>query len=230
MPQHIRREIENLKKLILDLSAMVEENLYNAVHSIGKRDSSIANKTIEADFEVNEMEIDIEEECLKVLALYQPVAADLRYIVMLMKINADLERISDLSRNIAERSLHLVNREKVEIPFDFSEMAETTMWMLKKSMDAFVNQDLELAQTVTSKDDEVDEINRRMYDVVKTDVRKNLQNLDQLVDLLCISRNIERIADHSVNIAEDVIYMIDGKIVRHKLKCSNTDDRHPSNK
>lgn len=230
MPQHIRREIENLKKLILDLSAMVEENVYNSVNSIGKRDSRIAKKTIESDSEVNEMEMNIEEECLKVLALYQPVATELRFIVMLMKINADLERISDIARNIAERSLHLADKEKVDIPFNFSEMADITMWMLKKSMDAFVNQDLELAQSVTSRDDEVDEINRHMYDRVKTDVRENIANLDQLVDILCISKNLERIADHSVNIAEDIIYMISGKIVRHKLKCYSIDDGLPSNK
>ena len=218
MPAHLNREIEKLKRMILNLSAVVEESVYNAVHSIDKRDTRLGKKSIESDTDVNKMEMDIEEECLKILALYQPVATDLRFITMLMKINSDMERINDLATNIAERGVTLSSQVKVDIPFNFVAMVEITMWMLKKSMDAFVNQDAVLARAVSDRDDEVDQINREMYDKVKTGIRENLENLDQMVHLLCVSRNLERIADHAVNIAGDIIYMIEGKIVRHNPK------------
>lgn len=218
MTLHMTREIEKLKKMILALSAVVEDSVYNAVNAIDRRDGKLAEKTVATNHEVNIMEIDVEEECLKILALHHPVATDLRYIVSIIKINSDLERISDLASNIAERAVYLSSCEKISVPFRLQEMAEITLWMLKNSIDALVNYDPELAKTVCHKDDDVDAINRDMYDKVKKGIQEEIVHLDQFVHLLCVSRHLERIADHAVSIAEDILYMIEGKIVRHTPK------------
>lgn len=217
----LRREIDILKNNILAMSAVVEENFYRAVQAIEKRSDAIANKVIETESEINQMEINIEEECLKILALHQPVANDLRYIVSILRINSDMERIGDLATNIAERAIYISSQPKIDIPFNFTGMTEKTVWMLKRSLDAFVNLDVNIAHLVCTKDNEVDILNREMYDKIKTGITNHMEYIDQFIHLLCISRNIERIADHAVNISEDVIYMIEGKIIRHGVKNYN---------
>lgn len=213
---HMQREFEKLKKKLLALSALVEESVVSAVKSIRDHDVALANRVIEGDMAIDEREVDIEEECQKVLALHQPVAHDLRFIIAVLKINNELERIGDASVNIAERSLFLGKQERVDIPFDFTGMAEKAHEMLHRALDALVNEDAALAYEVIASDDEVDAINREMYSRVKDGIRKDPGQLEALIHLLSVARHVERIGDHASNIAEDVIYLTKGEIVRHK--------------
>jgi phosphate transport system protein len=218
MTVHLERELDRLKKKILALGAIVEERVRMAIKAMETRDRELAKKVIEADDEIDQIEVDVEEGCLKILALYQPVAIDLRFIVAVIKINNDLERIGDIAVNIAERAAFLATQVKVDIPFDFAGMAEKTQSMLKKSLDSLVNMDADLAWEVGAADDEVDAINRDMYLQVQDGIRKNIERMECLIHLLQASRHLERIADHATNIAEDVIYMINGEIVRHRAE------------
>ncbi|MBK7142354.1 MAG: phosphate signaling complex protein PhoU [bacterium] len=215
MSTHLRREIEKLKRQLLTLSAIVEGSVQKAVRSISERDAKLARQVLDTDGTIDQMEVDVEEECLKILALHQPVATDLRFIIAVLKINNDLERIGDLSVNIAERAIYLSGQEKIEIPFDFPKMSALTQSMLHRSLDALVNADRALADAVCAADDELDKINREMYSRVKAGIRNQPERLDSLIHLLAVSRQLERIGDHATNIAEDVIYMIEGTIVRH---------------
>ncbi|MCX6829757.1 MAG: phosphate signaling complex protein PhoU [candidate division Zixibacteria bacterium] len=215
MPHHLQREIEKLKKKILSLCASVEENVRMAVKSIEDRDAALAERVVGQDPEIDQSEVDLEEDCLKILALHQPVAIDLRFIIAVLKINSDLERIGDLAVNIAERAQFLSTQPRIAIPFDLDALAEKTQDMLKKSLDSLVNLNTALARDVCRTDDDVDEINREMYDLVKDAIRAHPEQLDILIPYLSVSRYLERIADHATNIAEDVIYMIEGVITRH---------------
>ncbi len=215
MERHLQRELDRLKKRILSLGAIVEERVRMAVKAIETRDGLLAQKIIDQDYEIDDAEMEIEEECLKILALHQPVAVDLRFISAVIKINNDLERIGDEAVNIADRVAIIAKREKLDIPFDYSEMAEKTETMLKKSLDAVVNMDLDLAVNVCISDDEVDEFENKAYDVIKQAMQDNPNRVGYLINLLLISRHLERIADHATNIAEEVVYMIEGEIVRH---------------
>ncbi len=202
----------------MSLCAMVEESVANAVLSLRDRNSDLARRVIDSDIQIDDLEVDIEEECQKILALHQPVAHDLRYIIAVLKINAELERIGDASVNIAERALVLSETERVDIPFNFTGMAEKARSMLKRSIDALVTQDTKLAYAVIASDDEVDAINREMYDQVKAGIRRHPEHMEALIHLLSVSRHLERIGDHASNIAEDVIYLTKGDIVRHKTE------------
>jgi phosphate transport system protein len=216
MTTHFRRETEKLKASLLSLSSVVEEHVWQAVRSVETRDTALAQSVIESDIEVDSEEVEIEEECLKLLALYQPVAVDLRFIVAVLKINNDLERIGDLAVNIAQRSLMLAARKPIEIAFNLSGMAEKARLMLKKSLDSLVRIEPELAREVCAADEEVDEMNREMHDLVKKGIVESPDRVHCLLQLLLVSRSLERIADLSTNIAEDVIYMAEGVIVRHR--------------
>lgn len=218
MPKHLQREIERLKKRILALSAVVENHVAQAVRAVRERDAARAREIIEKDSEVDQGEVEVEEECLKILALHQPVAIDLRFIIAVLKLNNDLERIGDLAVNIAERAVFLSRVLPSPVPFELEGMAEKTRLMLKKSLDALVNMDAALASEVCIADDEVDAINRDMYEQVKAAIRKHPDHLDALINTLSVSRHLERIADHATNIAEDVLYMVEGKIVRHHVE------------
>lgn len=218
MTMHMKNEIEKLKQKLLALSSRVEEQLWLSVKSIKDRDCALAFCVIEQDIEIDEDEVDVEEECLKILALYQPVAVDLRFIVTAFKINNDLERIADLSVNIAERSEFLSRHEPVDIPFDFDLMAEKTRSMLRDSITSLVNLDCVQAYGICRRDDEVDAMNKEMYDQVKQGILEQPKHIESLIHLLSVSRHLERIADHATNIAEDVIYMVEGRIIRHKTE------------
>lgn len=218
MSIHIRREIASLKKAILALGAAVEETLYKAMKSLEKRDKALAEQVMQEDSIIDRTEVEIEEDCLKVLALHQPVAGDLRLIIAILKINNDLERVGDLAVNIAERAAFLATKEKVEIPPDFMKMSEISRDMLKKSLDALVTEDSALAHKVCGMDDAVDAINREMYMLIQEEIGKDPSKMERLIHLLSVSRHLERVADSATNIAEDVIYMIDGQIVRHKVE------------
>ena len=227
MERHLQKEIEKLKKKILSLGAMVEERVRMAVQAHETRNGDLATKIIDADSEIDEIEVEIEEECLKVLALHQPVAVDLRFISAVIKINNDLERIGDEAVNIAERVINISKRPPVTVPFDFSVMAEKTEAMLKGSLDALVNLDVDLAYKICLLDDEVDEINHSIYDKIKEAISRQPDRVGYLINLLLISRHLERIADHATNIAEEVIYMIEGEISRHRKDVFNSDRAKP---
>jgi phosphate transport system protein len=218
MTAHMQKEIENLKVRLLALCAAVEKSLCLAVQSVKSRDASLARGVIDDDAQIDQMEVDLEEECLKILALHQPVAIDLRFIITALKINNDLERIGDLAVNIAERGEFLAGQEPVSAPFDFETMAEKTQWMVTESIDSLVDMDCKRAYEVCAADDEVDAINRKMYKQVEASIVAHPDWAQALLHLLSISRHLERVADHATNIAEDVIYMVEGKIVRHKAE------------
>jgi phosphate transport system protein len=222
MAQHLQREIDKLKKEILSLGALVENSVQIAVRAIDDRDSTLAEKVVKSDFEIDQAEVNLEENCLKILALHQPVAIDLRFIIAVLKINNDLERIGDLAVNIAERVKFITSQPNVRIPFDLPGLAEKTSWMLRNSLDSLVKFDTSIASHVIAADDEVDAINREMYDLVKNAIKAHPEHVDALIPYLSVSRYLERIADHATNISEDVIYMVDGVIARHR-----TEEFHP---
>jgi phosphate transport system protein len=218
MRSHLDREFEKLKKQILSLSADVEESVMKAVNSVVNRDPILGEEVIAADEEIDFSEVDVEEEVLKILALHQPVAGDLRFVLAILKINNDLERVGDEAVNIAERSIFLANHPLPIPPFDFNVMANKAQNMLRMSLDSLMNVDALTAKKVCKLDDEVDELNRMMYSHVQTAIRQNPEYVENLIHLLSISRHLERIADYATNIAEDVIYMIEGTIIRHKTE------------
>lgn len=223
MTTHLQREIEKLKKKLLYMGAEVEELLRIAVDALLSRNVKLAEEAIKSDERIDHLEVEIEEECLKILALHQPVATDLRYVVAVLKINNDLERIGDLAVNIAERATYLSAQEKLHIPLDFKGMTELTQLMLKKSLDSVVSMDNHLAREVRASDDEVDNINRVMYDVISEYIINNPTQVEGALHVLSASRHLERIADQATNIAEDVIYMVEGEIVRHQPETYNPD-------
>lgn len=216
MPALLQKEIENLKNRILSLGAMVEEHVSMVIKAVETNDSDLADRIIASDIKIDEIEVEVEEECLKVLALHQPVAVDLRFITAVIKINNDLERIGDEAANIAERVVYLASRPPLKVSFDYKLMSEKTRAMLKSSLDALVNLDIDLAYKVRLQDDEVDHINQEIFEKVRESVIENPERAGSLINLLSISRHLERIADHATNIAEEVIYMIEGVIPRHK--------------
>ena len=218
MAMHLLREIEHLKKEILMVGAMAELSVREATKAIETYDSVLARQVIEKDAQLDQMEVDVEEVCLKTLALHQPVATDLRFIVAVLKINNDLERVGDLAVNIAERALFLTSRPRIDIGFDFSAMAVGVQSMLKMSLDALVNYDADQAHRVSAKDDAIDAMNRQMYRLVQRAILDHPECTETLIHMLSAVRHLERIADHATNIAEDVIYMIKGQIVRHQAE------------
>jgi phosphate transport system protein len=212
---HIARETEKLKRRLLTLGADVEELYLQAIRSLEEMDEALAKQVATSDDRIDRQEVDIEEECLKVLALHQPVANDLRFIVSVLKINNDLERIADLAVNIAERALDLMKYNRIAIPFEFTAMSQKVYSMVKKSLDSLVNLDLHEAHEVIALDDEVDALHHKSYGMVMEQIRQHPDCLEALISYLVVSRYLERIADQSTNIAEDVHYLIEGDIVRH---------------
>jgi phosphate transport system protein len=216
MAKHLQNELNKLKLQLLSLGAAVEESVQKAVKSVATRDINLAKEILESDEIIDKLEVEVEEEALKILALYQPVANDLRMVVAILKINNDLERIGDLSVNIAEQAYYVGQHKNLQLPFDFQTMAEKTAQMLKKSLDSLVKYDANLAYEVCYADDEVDKIHRSLYPILYSEVKREPNNIEIMIRFLSISRNVERIADYTTNIAEDVIYMINGSIVRHQ--------------
>jgi phosphate transport system protein len=212
---HLQREIDRLKRKVLALGALVEDNLRLAFQAIDQRDAAKAQRVIATDVLIDQNEVDVEEECLKILALYQPVAGDLRFVAAVIKINSELERIGDLSANIAERALQLVDEHPVAVPLRVAVMADRTWTILEKALDALVRQDAVLARQVLVADDEVDELYAELIDELKAVIRADLEHLDAIVLLFSVARYLERLADHATNIAEDVLYMVEGEIQRH---------------
>ena len=213
--KHFSRELEKIKKEILSLGAKVEEQVRMAIQAVETNDAELAKQIIKSDFNIDEMEVEIEEDCLKILALHQPVAVDLRFLIAVIKINNDLERIGDQAVNIAERVDVIAKRDLSEFFFDYTSMGEKVQQMLKMSLDALVNMDYDVAYSVVMRDDEVDQIKGDAYDRIKQAMSKHPDKIGYLINLLLISRHLERLADHTTNIAEEVIYLIEGEIIRH---------------
>jgi len=213
----IGHELDRLEKQLLTLTAVVEESVQLAIKALEECNHELAKKVVDNDAQVNRMEVELEEECLKILALHQPVANDLRMIVVILKINNDLERIADQAVNISERAIAICEVEKVKNRLNIDQMAEKVLDMLGKSLDSLVNTDLKMARAVLDLDDEVDTIHSQNYKEFKDHVRQDPQLVDQLLNYLTVSRHLERIADLATNIAEDVIYLNEGEIIRHTI-------------
>lgn len=215
MSGHLSRELEKIKKEILSLGAMVEHRFQRAVYAVKSGDTKLAQKIIDSDFEIDEREIEIEEECLKILALHQPVATDLRFLVAVIKINNDLERIADYACNISRRFI-FSSHDPGRFTFDYTSMSEQTARMLKKSLDALVKMDVDMAYEVRDMDAVVNDLRNKAYDTMKQNIIEHPQMVGEIINMYLISRHMERIGDHCTNIAEEVIYLIEGEIVRHR--------------
>ena len=215
MIKHFHKELDKVKKMILSLSTLVEERVNLAIISVMKNDADIALNIIRSDQDIDEREVEIEEECLKIIALHQPVAIDLRFLITVIKINSDLERIGDQAVNIAERVQVTAKQNPCDFTFDYTVMADKAQKMLHDSMDAFVNLDADLAYGVIEMDDEVDRMQSEAYDQIKQAMADKRDCLSYLINLLLVSRHLERLADHATNIAEEIIFLVEGEIVRH---------------
>ena len=221
MTIHFRREIDKLKKLILSLGAIVEETVQKAITALENKDIKLAKIIIKNDNIVDEKEVEVEEECLKILALYQPVASDLRYIVSVLKINNDLERVGDIAVHIAERIPSIASSSEPEIlrkKINFDRMVEIVVNMLKMSLDALINLDTNLARQICKMDDEIDHLHELMFNIVEELIIAEPKHSSLFLQYLSVSRYLERIADLTTNIAEDVVYLVEGEIARHDKK------------
>ncbi|HUL30272.1 MAG TPA: phosphate signaling complex protein PhoU [Thermodesulfobacteriota bacterium] len=215
METHFQKELEDLKEELLKMAALVEDAIHHAVQSLVKRDSGLIQKTFEGENRINAMELAIEDRCLKLLALRQPMAADLRFITSAMKITTDLERMGDQAVNIAERAVSLNQEPQIKPYLDIPRMAETAESMVKDVLDAFVNHDSKLARSVCERDDLVDGLNDQVFRELLTFMNSDPQTITRAIHLMIVCRCLERIADHATNIAEDVIFMLDARVIKH---------------
>ena len=207
--------MQALKNRLLSMGAMVEERVHQAVVALMERNAQAAEIIIAGDVEVNDLQIEVDDRCLKLLALQQPMASDLRLITAAMKINADLERIGDQAVNVAENSLKLMTAAPLKPIIDLPRMAEIAEGMTRDSLDAFVRKDAALARSVLARDDEVDQLKDHIFRVLLTYMMADPGTIERALSLILVSRNLERIADHATNIAEDVIFVVEAKDVRH---------------
>jgi phosphate transport system protein len=218
MSKHLERDMEYLHREILALSAIVEDMLDRVARALRSRNVELAQTVIQSDEEVDAREVRIEEECLKMLALHQPAAGVLRRIATVLKANADLERIADLATNIAERAQALVEYPDFPLPPQLSQMADLATEMLQASLDSFVNLDANQARRVIRLDDQVDRLNDEIIADLQQKMMDSPDAVRPALHFFSATRHIERIADHATNIAEDVIYLVEGEIARHKQK------------
>lgn len=216
METHFQQELNKLKEQILKMGGLAEQAINNAVEALVKRDTALAEKTIREDGKINEMEILIDEQCLRLLALHQPMAADLRFITSAMRINYELERIGDQAVNIAERVVILNQEPQLKPYIDIPRMTEITKKMVKDVLDAFVNRDPVLARNVCQRDDEVDALNDQVFRELLTYMMSDPKTITRAVNLIIVSRCLERIADHTTNIAEGIIFMVKALVIKHR--------------
>jgi phosphate transport system protein len=224
MSKHLQRDLENLQRDLFTQAASVEEAIHKAIFALQHRDPGPAHEVIDGDRQIDEDENHIEEECLKVLALHQPVAVDLRRTAAVLKINAELERMADLAEDIAERAVHLAHLPAVEIPEKLQRMTDLTTMMVRQSLDSFVNLDARQARRVCRLDDEVDRYNSEIIADMIALIHKSPELVEQGMSLFSATRHLERIADHATNIAEDVVYLVEGIIIRHHPEAVETED------
>jgi phosphate transport system protein len=217
LQRHLQRDLDRLKKEILQLGNMVEAGINNAILALNNRRPELAEIVLVDEKQIDEKEVVIEEDCLKILALHQPVAMDLRFIVMVLKVNNDLERMGDFAVNVAHRAIFLANTAPIPVPEEFSKVMCTNIpTMVHNSLDAMVKLDVDLARSVIAMDDKVDDVNRQMYGEFKRIVEEDTSTIERALGLLSVSRYLERVADLATNIAEDVIFMVEGEVIRHR--------------
>ncbi len=213
--RHFEEELEQLKNKLLEMSSLVESAIYRSVTSVVEKDSEPANEVLRIEVRVNQLEIEIDDFAVNLLALHQPMAADLRFIISGIKINNDLERMGDLAVNIAQRALALIEEPVIQPMIDIPHIAALVQSMVRKSLDAFVSGDVALARSVLASDDGVDDLRSASFHELISFMERDPHNIRQAVSLLSVVRNLERIADHATNIAEDVLFMTKGIDVRH---------------
>jgi phosphate transport system protein len=216
MAKHLQRDLDNLQRDLLALAGLVEDSIHKAIRALQQRDVELAQEIIDGDNQIDNEENHIDEECLKILALHQPVASDLRRIIAAMMINTDLERMGDLAEEIAERAIHLAKPPLVPIPRKLQKMTDLTTMMVRQSLDSFVNLNTTQARTVMRMDDEVDRYNVEIIDEIMQAMKSSPEMIDPGISLFSATRHLERIADHATNIAEDVVYLVEGEMVRHR--------------
>jgi phosphate transport system protein len=212
---HFEEEMQALKNRLLNMGALVEERVHDATHALIDRRLETAERIIGSDQDVNDLQIEIDDRCLRLLALQQPMASDLRLITAAMKINADLERIGDQAVNIAEQAVRILAHPPLKPIIDLPRMAEISERMTRESLDAFVRKDAKLARAILARDDEVDQLKDQVFRVLLTYMMADPGTIERALGLILISRHLERIADHATNIAEDVIFVVEAKDVRH---------------
>jgi phosphate transport system protein len=211
----MEKELRHLKELLVKMSVFVETAIKDAVNALVERDDEMATKVIAGDHAINALDVQIDEECIRILACTQPMAQDLRFITTAMKITTDLERIADNAVNIAERALEL-NKEPLLKPYiDIPRMSRIAQRMVVDTINAYINKDNALAKDVIMRDDEMDELNEGIWEELMAIMMKDPSTISRAVKITYVSKYLERIADHATNIAEDVIYMAKGKIIRH---------------
>ncbi len=213
--RHLHRDLERLKRSILAMGGLVETAFDTALTALIDRRVALADEVVHGDDRIDARELEIEDECLKMLALHQPVARDLRFIITVLKVNNDLERMGDLAVGIAERAAFLAARPPLDAPTVLPEIAEKVRRMVRDALDALVSQDTGLARKVMSADGEVDELHRRMYGIVAELVQRDAARAERALCVLTASRNLERTADLATNIAEDVVFLVEGEVLRH---------------
>jgi phosphate transport system protein len=220
METHFQQELNHLKSELLRMAGLVERAISNAVEALVKRDTALAERTIREDTQINDLELIIDDLCLKLLALHQPMAADLRFITSAMRINIELERIGDLAVNIGERVISLKEEPQLKPYIDIPRMAEIAQGMVQDVLNAFVQGNPELARSVCQRDDEVDALNNQVFRELLTFMMADPKTITRAVHLIIVSRCLERIADHATNIAEGVIFMTQAKVIKHHADAS----------
>ena len=216
MSKHLQRDLDQLQRDILALASLVEMSIHKAIRALRERNVNLAREVIAGDAQIDSEETQIDEECLKMLALHQPVAIDLRRITAAMMIIVDLERMGDLAEEVAERAIHLASCPGFPIPEDLQRMTDLTTTMVRQSLDAFVNLNAQQARVVHRLDDEVDRLNTQIIQTLIGIMKTSPDMIEPGLSLFSATRHIERIADHATNIAEDVIYLAEGELVRHR--------------
>jgi phosphate transport system protein len=213
--RHFQEELEQTKTRLLEMGGLAEENVRLAVKGLTDRDQALIDRVLRGDGPLNNLHIEIDNRCFTLLALYQPMAADLRTIVSAVKINTDLERVGDLAVNIAEAALRYASHAPVKKLIDIPRMATIAQTMLRDSLDAFVRLDMTLAQHVLNEDDRLDSLKTQIFRELLTYMLQDPSTIEPALDLILISRHLERIGDHATNVAEDVIFIVSARDVRH---------------
>ena len=213
-------ELRALKEKLLSMGSRIEELIEDAMQALVERDTELAQHVIQGDHLVNRLELEIDEQCLKLLALRQPTAVDLRFITLGLKTVADLERVGDLAVNIAERAIELNLEPPLKPYIDLPKMAASVQAMLKQALDAFVREDVSMAEEVLASDDAIDELNHKIFEELVDYMGRDKSNIKRACGLMFISRYLERIADHATNVAEMVIFMVQGRDIRHKFSAA----------
>jgi phosphate transport system protein len=219
---HMQLDLSELHRDLLAMCARVEDMIHRAVGLLSAPDFEETRKLIAEDTDIDRWDVRIEDACLKILALYQPVAIDLRRITTVLKVSGELERVADLAVNIAERASGLLDSPPITIPEQVTQMAERVVNMLHHSIDAYVDLNSELARSVCQEDDEIDDITKGLVNQLITQMHNSPDQLDALLHLFSAVRHVERVADHATNIAEDVVYLVEGRIIRHARKLEGT--------